>query len=209
MDFSFRHNELGPPEKGEAMFRRVTALAVLCALVFLPLPAAARQKAQIVNGHSERIGNDWTVSFHVEGSFTEKMENAILSGISTTFTFYFALYRVVPRWADEKLFSWKVRRTIRFDNLKRQFGVVMDNEATKVVYTDFNEAKKAMVSFEKIPVVVAGSLAAHQQFYVRVKAELDPVDMPIVLNELFFFVSLWDFVTPWTRIDLSRPAPER
>jgi len=33
--------------------------------------------------------------------------------------------------------------------------------------------------------------------YLRIKAELDPIKLPLHLEYLFFFVSLWDFETDW------------
>jgi hypothetical protein len=33
--------------------------------------------------------------------------------------------------------------------------------------------------------------------YFQIKAELDPVRLPLHLEYLFFFVSLWDFETDW------------
>jgi Domain of unknown function (DUF4390) len=188
---------------------KAIALVVLCALALAPVSASARGKASIVESSAHRQGNDWLVSFSVEGSFTEKMENAILSGIPTTFTYYFVLVRQVSGWADEKLFSWKIRRTIRYDNLQREFTVVLDNAGNKAVVTTFEEAKKAMVTFTDLPVVVADSLSADRRYYLRVKAQLDPVDLPIVLSELLFFMSLWDFETPWVRFDLAEPEPTK
>lgn len=157
----------------------------------------------IADGTSHRIGNNWVVSFRVEGGFNEQLENAILSGIPTTFTFHFTLCREIKGWVDDQLFSWKVGRTIRFDNLKREFTVVLDNEGNKATFTDFKKAKKAMVTFTNLPVVVAGSLTAQHLYYVKVKAEMIPIELPVVLNELFFFVSFWEFKTPWHRIDLT------
>jgi len=33
--------------------------------------------------------------------------------------------------------------------------------------------------------------------YLRIKAALDPVRLPLHSEYLFFFVSLWDFKTDW------------
>jgi hypothetical protein len=173
------------------------------AFALVPPQAFARQKAFVIDGTSRRVGNDWVVSFRVEGGFNEQIENAILSGIPTSFTFHFSLYREVKGWVDDQLFSWKVVRTIHFDNLKRQFSVVMDNEGTRKTFTDFTKAKEAMVTFRDLPVVVAGSLTTQHPYYVKVKAEMIPINMPVVLNEIFFFVSFWEFKTQWHRIDLT------
>jgi len=36
-----------------------------------------------------------------------------------------------------------------------------------------------------------------QHYYVRMKAKLDKVQLPLKLEYLLFFVSLWDFETAW------------
>lgn len=188
------------------MNRKLPVAVLVLAVLLLPIFAQARQQAQIVDAAATRQGNDWVVSFHVAGSFTPKMEDAVMSGIPTTFTYYFALYRQINGWADERLFAWKVQRTIRYDNLKKLFFVVLDNEGDQTSFGNLEDAKEAMVTFKNKPVVVAGSLSVRQVYYLKVKAELDPVKLPIVLSELFFFVSLWDFKTPWVKIDLTEPA---
>ena len=33
--------------------------------------------------------------------------------------------------------------------------------------------------------------------YLRIKTELEPVKLPLHLEYLMFFVSLWDFETDW------------
>lgn len=185
---------------------KVFALTIL--LVLASTSAFAAPKAKIVKADSKKSGRYWVVSFEVEGSFTEKVENAILSGIPTTFTYYFTLRKVVSNWADERLFSWKVNRTIKFDHLKRKFEVLLDNEGNKAVFTDFAEAKKAMIIFKDAPVVVTATLSTEAEYYLEVKAKLAPVKLPAVINQLFFFASIWDFETPWHRIELGKPGKQ-
>ena len=191
--------------------KRLLQKIIFCAvfsisvLTLSPQITFAGGKARIIDASSRQVGENWLVNFVAADCFSNKVENAILSGITTTFTFRFTLKREVKGWADERLFSWKVRRSIYFDNLKQKFEVVMDNAGHKEVFTDFNEAKQAMITFKDLPVVVTGALSASNVYYVNIKVELDPVEMPRVLDKLFFFVPLWDFESPWFRIDLAKP----
>ncbi len=177
-------------------------MLIFTALIF-PAPTFAGGKVRIIDASSRLQNQNWVVNFTAMDCFSDKVENAILSGITTTFTFRFSLKREVSKWADERLFSWKVRRSVHFDNLKQKFEVVMDNAGNKLVFSNFNDAKKAMVTFKEIPVVVAGALSANNNYYVNIKVQLDPVEMPKMLDKLFFFVPLWDFESPWFRIDLK------
>jgi hypothetical protein len=42
-------------------------------------------------------------------------------------------------------------------------------------------------------------LKQNEYYYVRIKAKLDKVRLPLHMEVVFFFVSLWDFETDWYR----------
>jgi hypothetical protein len=44
-------------------------------------------------------------------------------------------------------------------------------------------------------------LERNRRYCVRVKARLDKVRLPLRMEYVFFFVSLWDFETDWYRQD--------
>lgn len=45
------------------------------------------------------------------------------------------------------------------------------------------------------------ALKKDRNYYVTVKAELDKVRLPLHMEYVLFFVSLWDFETDWYRED--------
>ncbi|MDP8224654.1 MAG: DUF4390 domain-containing protein [Candidatus Lernaella stagnicola] len=159
-------------------------------------------EATLTGASSQRAGHVLSVSFKVEGAFTPKMEEAILSGIPQTFTYFFEVYRVVNAWPDQRIYNWQVRRTIKYDTLKKAFTVTLGSNEKDRQTKDLSEAKKWLTEFQGFPVAVVPALQADASHYVRVKAELDPVDWPLYLNRIFFFANLWDFKTPWLRIEL-------
>jgi hypothetical protein len=54
-----------------------------------------------------------------------------------------------------------------------------------------------MSKVEELEVRSSSPLESKIPTYFRIKAELDPVRLPLHLEYLFFFVSLWDFKTDW------------
>jgi hypothetical protein len=47
------------------------------------------------------------------------------------------------------------------------------------------------------------SLDKGKKYRVSIMAELDKVELPFALHQIFFFVKLWDFKTPWYNLEFS------
>jgi hypothetical protein len=131
--------------------------------------------------------------------FTNDMEAAILAGIPTTFTFLVDLYQVRTRWLDKKLIRLTIRHTIKYDNVKRLFYVSSNGGKEPVSFKDYESAKRAMTDLNGVPVTLLRGLKKGEYYYVEIKAKLDKVRLPLHMEYVFFFVSLWDFETGWHR----------
>jgi hypothetical protein len=135
----------------------------------------------------------------VMNCFTSDMETAILAGIPTTFTILVDLYQVRKRWLDKKLISLTIRHTIKYDNVKRLFYVSSNGDKDPVSFKDYESAKRAMTDLNGVSVTLLKALKKGESYYVEVKAKLDKVRLPLRMEYVFFFVSLWDFETGWHR----------
>jgi len=131
--------------------------------------------------------------------FTKDMEAAILAGVPTTFTFLMDLYQERRGWLDKKLVSLTVRHTIKYDIVKKLFLVSADGEREPTSFQDYESAKRAMADLNGVPLAPIKSLKRNEYYYVQIKAKLDKVRLPLYLEYVFFFVSLWDFETDWYR----------
>jgi len=141
---------------------------------------------------------DLLLYFDVDGCFTKKMEEAILNGMPTTFTFFINVYRPRRFWFDKAISKIVVRHTIVYNNLKNEFRVFFNSENKKeVILKDFLEAKNVMTEVNGVSVISMSSLERDNTYYIKMKAELDPIKLPFFLNYMLFFVSLWDFETDW------------
>jgi hypothetical protein len=62
---------------------------------------------------------------------------------------------------------------------------------------DFDEAKELMADVVALKVARLDELKRGLIYQLRMKAELDKIELPFYLNYVFFFLSLWDFETDW------------
>jgi hypothetical protein len=173
----------------------IGGIAFLLIWVF-PLPALC-QKASIKGVTVKGTNGNWKVSFDVENCFTEKMEEAIQSGVRTTFTFYINLYQKRSWWKDRKMASVEFRHTIQYHPIQKIYQVALEENASSLTTSSLGEAKTLMSKVKELKIRPSSLLVPGAPPYFRIKAELDPVKLPFHLEYLFFFVSLWDFETDW------------
>jgi len=162
----------------------------------LPLSAFC-QKASIKEVSVKGTNGVWKVGFYVENCFTEKMEEAIQTGIQTIFTFYVQLYQKRTWWRDRKVASMEFHHTIQYDPIPKEYQVTLEEKGSSIVTSDFEEARRLMAKVEAVEIRPSSQLKPGVPGRIRIKAELDPVRLPLHLEYLFFFVSLWDFETDW------------
>ena len=155
------------------------------------------QAASIKEVDAKGNNGVWKVSFFVANCFTDKMDEAIQSGMKTAFTFYLQLYQKRNLWKDRKLASMEFRHTIRFDPIRGEYVVTFGESQSSRVTSNLEEAKRWMAKVEEVEVRPSSQLKPGIPIELRIKAELDPVKLPFHLEYLFFFVSLWDFETKW------------
>ena len=139
----------------------------------------------------------WKVGFFVERCFTEKIEEAIQTGIKTVFTFYLNLYQKRKWWKDRKVAFLKFHHAIQYDPIRGEYLVTLEENGSSQVTSSLEEAKGWMAKVEEVEVRPSSQLKPGIPTELRIKAELDPVKLPFHLEYLFFFVSLWDFETKW------------
>ncbi len=183
------------------MQRMKSFLVIGSAIALLLMPAVTYGlEARISDFNVTANNQDLLVFFKVKDCFTRKMEEAILAGIPTTFTFLLELHRERNLWFDERIVSGETKHTIKYDSVKKVFYVTFNgNGRAPLEFTDFNRAKRAMEEVNSAVLASLNQLVKGELYYVKVKARLDKVRLPLHMEYVFFFVSLWDFETGWER----------
>ena len=135
--------------------------------------------------------------------FKPEMEVAILAGIPVVFTLQLEVYQERSLVWNKKIGSRQIKRTIKYDNLKKTFSISTNGSAQPVTFSDFESAQKAMSDFNGINAIPLSSLVKGRNYYMLVKVKMDEVRLPLHMESVFFFVSLWDFETVWYQQNFS------
>jgi hypothetical protein len=135
--------------------------------------------------------------------FKPEMETAILAGIPAVFAMHVEVYQERPLLWDKKISAKEIKRTLKYDNLKKVFNIYHSSQSDPVAFPDLESAKKAMSDFNGIIVTPLSSLVKGGTYYVLVTIKMDKVRLPLRMEYVLFFVSFWDFETPWYRQNFS------
>ncbi len=135
--------------------------------------------------------------------FKPDMELAVLNGIPATFSMQVEVYQERSFSWDKKIFSQEIKRTIKYDNLKKTFSVFSSNKKEPVIFSDFESAQKAMSDFNGIVAAPLSLLTKGKNYYAMIKVKMDKMHLPLHMEYVFFFVSYWDFETSFYRQKFS------
>ena len=142
------------------------------------------------------------VYFKVHNCFTPEMNNAIESGLETTFTFFVQLHEKRDLIWDKKIADLELSHSIKYDSLKKVYTVRFSEGTRKeVVARNFEEAKKLMAEVVALQVIPMHQLKKGKRYQLQMMAQLDKIKLPFYLHYVFFFLSLWDFETDWYAVD--------
>ncbi|THB78830.1 MAG: DUF4390 domain-containing protein [Desulfobacteraceae bacterium] len=176
-------------------------VSLMCLLISAPA-ARADDNAVLKNIRLANTRDDLIAYFEVDGAFTSKINQAVLNGIPTTFSFYIYLYHDQETWFDTKIGDVEFKSTVQYNTLKKEFTVYRPWKPGKPVVTkSFNEAKLLMTRINNVRVARISDVIKGEKYQIRIKAELDKVTLPLYLHYVLFFVSYWDFETDWYLIN--------
>jgi hypothetical protein len=184
------------------IFIKSTYLPIFFVFAFLCFPAqgqaAQPELADILI--SNNSGNVLLYARCVD-CFKTEMESAILAGVPTVFTLQLDVCQKRLLMWNKTIISKEIKRTIKYDNLKKTFSISTNGDSEPVIFPDFESAQKAMADFNGIIASPLDALEKGDQYYLKMKIKIDKVRLPLYMEYVFFFVSFWDFETPWYKKD--------
>ena len=178
------------------------SLFVIFGFMELPMQAQALEPKMadiLITNNTENV----LLYARLVNGFKPDIELAILAGITATFTLQLEVYQVRSFVWDKKITSYEIKRTIKYDNLKKTFRVYTNGNTQSVIFSDFESAQKSMADFNGIIAVPLASLVRGKNYYLLIKVKMDKVRLPLNMEYVFFFVSFWDFETAWERQNFS------
>lgn len=155
-------------------FGVVFVCAAVCLLSGRPLFAQAAQGLRVVPlVHPDQV----LVSFELTDGLTDEVRQAILSGLTTTFTYTVELRLDVPAWVDRTIATATVTSSVQYSNLEREHHLVRTidgrTEDAKVTSDDAT-VRKWMTSFDRLALFRTNLLEPNREYYVRVSATARP-----------------------------------
>jgi hypothetical protein len=181
-------------------------ISISLALSFVPYPSAyaVTPEPTIENIKLANTRDDLLTYFSVRHAFTDKICQAALNGIPTTFSFYITLYKTDDSWFDKKISDIQIKSTLKYNSLKKEFSVMRPWKSDKpLITTSFEEAKSWMTRVDNLKIIALNQLSKGDKYQLRIKAKLNRFTLPLSLHYIFFFVSFWDFETNWYLINFT------
>lgn len=133
------------------------------------------------------------VSTQLEGDFFSTVEEAITSGIPTTFSFEIEIWMQHRLWSDKSVASKGLARVIRFNSLTNEYQVLQQGGPKDWERTtkDLEEVKDWITRVEGVPVVELSELDPEKTYYVRTRATVKTEKSRSALKYMLFML-------PWT-----------
>ena len=189
-------------------------------LIAVPIPSAFADSPNIVNIGVATKGKYVVMNARLIDGFTEKITEAIESGVPMGFTFEIELRKENTAWVDSLVSSNTIRHKIQFDPLKKayRFSEVGKDVRRKVITRKMSRYQKLMLTLKDIPIAPLFRLNPDEKYYVRVKADLETDRFWFPFNYIFFFVPFSDFETSWAQtsplsidpdLELSKQAADK
>jgi predicted DNA-binding protein YlxM (UPF0122 family) len=184
--------------------RLKTVLVMISIVASLLAKPALADEARLTDIVATSSSAHLLLYFRVTDCFTDEMISAIENGINTTFTFFIGLYEVRDLQLDEDIAELKVTHSIVYDNLKKVYKVRLSERHNKMILVeDFREAKNLMSRIEGVKLTDLNTLQKGTRYEIRMMAELDKIRLPLYLDYVLFFLSLWDFETDWYKVNFT------
>jgi len=168
-------------------------------LLLLAMPSAAlAAKAHVGELNVTTAPDALSLSFSVDNAFPKSIEEAIKSGVPTSFNFIIELTRVRGFWFDKDMGTWNFRHTVKYDTLKQEYEITLEEKDSLKIYTkDYEEMKRIMSSPDSVSPPPGRGLSKGYNYELRIMAELRTIRLPFRLDYMLFFLRLWDIDTDW------------
>jgi len=182
------------------ILRGSAALLVFLTLVTIGSSTFAAN-ARITDVIVTQGSDDLLVYATLENAFTKEVEESIVNGVPTTFTYHVRLMRYRSLVPDAEVASFSVHQGVSYDLLKDEFTFIQENGSERITWVtkSYAQVKRWMGQLRGIKVGSRRGLEKDQIYYVLVRAEIRSLKLIFPLNYLLFFLSFFNFDTPWAR----------
>lgn len=181
-------------------------VAVLMFLTLIATVSPGGAGARIVDIIVTQSDEYLVVFARLKEAFIQDIEESIINGVPTTFTYQLRLMRRRALFPDATVATLTVKQRVAYDLLADEFQFAQDDgtRGRTRVTKSYAEVQKWMAGLDGVRIAPRRLLEAGELYYVRIKAEIRSVSLIFPLNYLLFFISFFNFDTPWESSSLFR-----
>lgn len=153
-----------------------------------------------------------TMDGNLDDALTENLIEALHSGVPLTFTFDVHLLRKASLYPDKVISKNHIVHTVSYDTLKKTYEFSSEgiNIKRKVVTKKPELYKQLLLTLKDIPLSSINTMDPDEEYYVRVKAEMETDEgLWFPFNLLFFFVPFNEFETSWAESETIKIDPNQ
>lgn len=152
----------------------IRTLSVLLALVSVSVSVQAQDDVEV----STLAREDYLlVSLELPDAYSADVQEAVESGLETTFSFDVELRRAVAYWPDETVDRATISASVSLDGLTGRYRVVriVNGELDDVRVVDQEGAARELVTtLERLPLFRTRELETNSDYGVRVRVDRQP-----------------------------------
>jgi hypothetical protein len=172
---------------------------LLMTLIMATLPSMTWAKGRIKDVRVDIVGEALVVSADLAEAFNDGIIRDIHNGIPKEFYYYILLKRKENRWFDEEVRSKTVRYTVKYDTLKKDYHILL-NDGEKIVEqhrSDIEQMKQFVSQIDQVQFSPAKVLGSSHRYYISVKSQMKAAKLPFYLDYFLFFIPFLEIDTPW------------
>ncbi len=173
-------------------------------MMLLTASSVYAETASLENMTIKNTGDNLSLYFQLENSFTERILKAVDSGVKISFSFPVQVTKKRRMWLEEKIVDITLHHTIKYDALKKEYLISRSWKPEKnITVKTLDEAEKIMNHVDGFNLILVKKLVRGDFYRVKAKAEQDKLSLPYYLKYILFFLSFWEFETDWSIIDFE------
>jgi hypothetical protein len=181
-------------------YRWITAC--IFAVAWIALASAGRGEAaepRIADIIVTRGSDDMVVYASLRDAFTGEIEESIVNGVPTTFTYTVRLMRRRGLLPDAQVTSFTVRQGVTYDLLRDEFLLVRETNGRRETRVTklYADVRRWMGELAGMRVASYRVLQPDELYAVQIKAEIRSVKLAFPLNLVPFVGAFFNFDTPW------------
>lgn len=185
-------------------FKKNLIFFLITVILLSPFQAIAESKeAEITNLILSKNRDKVFLSFTINNAFTENIIKLINSGLPITFSFDIKITKKRRLFPDKKIFERELVHKLRFSSLTKTF-FINKPYASNYPYLihSLESAKSEMTTITNLH-IKGIEFEPGAEYKVETRAMLREVTLPFYMHKILFFLSLWDFKTDWTSLNIK------